>query len=340
MTIPAGAVWCNVAVRFCGEVGLARICLAIHGGAGTIPAQNLDPAAAEAHHAGLRAALQAGFAVLRSGGTAVDAVCVAVTALEDDPLFNAARGAVFNSAGRLEMDAAVMEGGGRRCGAVAGICGPQNPILLARAIMESGGPVMLVGHGAEEFARAAGLAFQDQNYFETQRRRDALALELARRASGAPDTRSDADRHGTVGAVARDEAGHLAAGTSTGGMTAKMPGRVGDTPIIGAGTYADDVCAVSTTGTGEVFIRFTAAAAIAARVRYAEQTLERAAGDVVAELLNHGGDGGLIALGREGGPVLPFNSKGMYRGYVGADGVMRTAIHREPYLQIPDWRGP
>ncbi len=312
---------------------MEKICLAVHGGAGTIAADAMDHEASAAHHEGLRAALQAGFAVLQAGGAAVDAVCAAVTALEDDALFNAGRGAVFTSAGRLEMDAAVMDGRNRACGAVAGVCGPQNPILAARAVMRAGGPVMLAGQGAEDFARAAGLAFQPAAYFETARRRDALALELARRAAGAPDTRSDADRHGTVGAVARDVTGHLAAGTSTGGMTGKAPGRVGDTPIIGAGTYADDVCAVSCTGTGEVFIRFTAAAEIAARLRYGGQVLEQAAEDVVAQLLAHGGDGGLIALGREGAPVLPFNSKGMYRGYVTADGMIRTAIHREVYAE-------
>jgi beta-aspartyl-peptidase (threonine type) len=312
-----------------GEAGLEKICLAVHGGAGTIAANAMDHAARAAHHEGLRDALRAGFAVLRAGGGAVDAVCAAVMALENDGLFNAGRGAVFTSAGRLEMDAAVMDGHSRACGAVAGICGPQNPILAARAVMQAGGPVFLAGPGAEDFARAAGLAFAPEAYFETARRREALALELARRAAGAPDTRSDADRHGTVGAVARDGFGHLAAGTSTGGITGKAPGRVGDTPVIGAGTYADNVCAVSCTGTGEVFIRFTAAAEISARLRYGGQTLARAAGDVVAELLAHGGDGGLIALGREGDPALPFNSNGMYRGYVTADGLMRTAIHRE-----------
>ncbi len=313
---------------------MAEICLAIHGGAGTIASDAMDHDATAAHHAGLRKALRAGFAVLSAGGAALDAVCAAVTALEDDPLFNAARGAVFTSAGRLEMDAAVMDGRDRTCGAVAGICGPQNPILAARAVMEASGPVMLAGRGAEDFARAAGLAFQPEAYFETVRRRDALGRELARRAAGAPDTRSDADRHGTVGAVARDAAGHLAAGTSTGGMTGKMPGRIGDTPIIGAGTFADNArCAVSCTGTGEVFIRFTAASEIAARLRYGGQGLEQAAGDVVAELLTHGGDGGLIALGRAGAPVLPFNSNGMYRGWVTADGVMKTAIHREGYAE-------
>jgi beta-aspartyl-peptidase (threonine type) len=179
------------------------------------------------------------------------------------------------------------------------------------------------------------IKFESFEYFSTQRRIAALNLELARRASGAPDTRSDADRHGTVGAVARDAAGNLAAGTSTGGFTAKRPGRVGDAPIIGAGTFADNAtCAISTTGTGEVFIRFTAAAEISARIRYDSQTLEQAASGVIAELFSKGGDGGLIAIGREGPPSLPFNSSGVYRGFVHSDGVFHTAIHKEAYLRF------
>ncbi len=316
---------------------MANFSLAIHGGAGTIPASSLNPALAEAHHVALRAALRAGYKILQTGGTALDAVCAAVTWLEDEPLFNAARGAVYTEAGTLEMDAGIMDGSARAAGAVAGICGPKNPILAARAVMEHSGTVLLIGPGAEAFARAHNLEFMPTSYFETARRRDALALELARRASGAPDTRSDADRHGTVGAVARDAAGNLAAATSTGGMTAKRAGRVGDTPIIGAGTFADNnTCAVSTTGTGEVFIRYTAAAEIAARLRHAGQTLEQAAGDVVAELLTQGGDGGLIAIGASGDPVLPFNSNGMYRGYVTAEGLLYTAIHREDFKVKPE----
>ncbi len=312
----------------------AEICLAVHGGAGTIPASALKGALAEAHHAALRVALAAGFAVLQGGGSAVDAVTAAVMRLEDDELFNAGRGAVFTSAGKLEMDAGIMDGASRAAGAVAGICGPKNPILAARAVMERSQNVLLIGSGAEAFLREQNIPFEEPAYFTTQRRLDALQLELDRRASGAADTRSDADRHGTVGAVARDAAGNLAAGTSTGGITAKRPGRVGDTPVVGAGVFADnETCAVSTTGTGEVFIRFTAAAEIAARVKYAGQSLEQAAGDVVRELLAHGGDGGLIAIGSKGLPALPFNSSGMYRGFVTADGVMRTAIHREGWRE-------
>ncbi len=317
---------------------MAEPSLAIHGGAGTLPLAGMDPAMVDAHHTALRAALAAGWKVLSKSGSALDAVTVAVMALEDDPLFNAARGAVFNADGKLEMDAGIMSGLDRTAGAVAGICGPRNPILAARAVMEHSETVLLAGHSAEEFLATQDIEFQSFDYFCTERRVAALNQELARRASGAPDTRSDADRHGTVGAVARDAAGNLAAGTSTGGFTAKRPGRVGDAPIIGAGTFADNAtCAVSTTGTGEVFIRFTAASEISARIRYASQTLEQAASDVIAELLSHGGDGGLIAIGRAGPPSLPFNSSGMYRGFVLSDGIFRTAIHKEAY-RIFDFR--
>ncbi len=307
------------------------ISIAIHGGAGTMRAADLTAAMTEARHEGLRAALRAGWSVLRGGGAALDAVSAAVCALEDDPLFNAGHGAVLTDAGTIEMDAGIMNGADRRAGAVAGICGPRNPVLAARAVMETTPHLLMIGAGAHGVARDAGLVFMPDAYFETPNRRAALEREMARRAAGAPDTRSDADRHGTVGAVARDAGGHLAAATSTGGMTGKRSGRVGDTPVIGAGTYADDVCAVSCTGTGEVFIRYTAAAEIAARIRYKGEAIGQAAGDVVAELAGHGGDGGLIALGRAGEPVLPFNSSGMYRGYVDAEGRLCTAIHREAF---------
>lgn len=305
--------------------------LAIHGGAGTIPAEALRGETADAFHAGLCAALRAGWRVLSGGGAALDAVTEAVKALEDDPLFNAGHGAVFTTAETMEMDAAIMRGSDHAAGAVAGICGPRHPVEAARLIMERSGHVFMAGAGAEVYLRGAGVDFMPPEYFATKWRREALHQELARRASGAPDTRSDADRHGTVGAVARDAAGSLAAATSTGGYTAKRPGRIGDAPVIGAGTYADDAsCAVSTTGNGEVFIRFTAAAEIAARIRHAGQSLEQAAGDVIAELARHGGDGGLISIPAKGPPVLLFNTSGMYRGFV-ADGALCTATHREDY---------
>jgi beta-aspartyl-peptidase (threonine type) len=199
--------------------------------------------------------------------------------------------------------------------------------------MEHSGNVLLIGKGAEDFLREQGVTFCPEKYFETENRRAALRLEMARRAAGAPDTRSDADRHGTVGAVARDRQGRLAAGTSTGGITGKRPGRVGDTPIFGAGTFADNhSCAVSATGTGEVFVRFTAASEIAARVKYAGQSLPQAVAEVVELLRENGGDGGLVAIGAKGPPVLAFNGAGMYRGFAGPEGGLFTAIHQEAYL--------
>ena len=310
------------------------ICLAIHGGAGTMRASELSLPIADARHEGLRRALRTGLAVLRAGGSALDAVTEAVVILEDDPQFNAAHGAVLTDHSTLEMDAALMSGTDRRAGAVAGICGPRNPIRAARAVLDLAGPVLMIGEPALNIARAANLPFEDIAYFLTEDRVAALQRELARRASGAPDTRSDADRHGTVGAVARDHQGHLAAATSTGGLTAKRAGRVGDTPIFGAGTFADNAtCAVSCTGTGEVFIRYTAAADIAARIRYRGDPLAIAARDVIADLARHGGDGGLIALGPTGAPAMVLNTGGMYRGFVVDDGTLHTAIHHEAFRQ-------
>lgn len=303
-----------------------RTALAIHGGAGTIRPEDMGPGRVEAFHAGLRAALLAGHRVLAAGGPAVEAVTAAVVALEDDELFNAGRGAVFTSAGEQEMDAAVMDGAGR-AGAVAGIRGPRNPVLAARAVMERSDHVLLAGPGALAFCRAQGLAFEDDAYFETTSRRAALEAVLAERARGG--TVDDFDRHGTVGAVAVDRTGALAAATSTGGMTGKMPGRIGDTPAFGAGTWADGTCAVSATGHGESFIRMAAAHEISARMRLAGQGLEQAAADVVAELGQVGGGGGLVAVDRDGRVAMPFNTRGMYRGAVGADGVVRTGIYAE-----------
>jgi isoaspartyl peptidase/L-asparaginase-like protein (Ntn-hydrolase superfamily) len=304
--------------------------LAIHGGAGTMRRETMSADAERAYRAGLRTALAAGYAVLHKGGPALEAVTAAVMALEDDPLFNAGRGAVFTSAGALEMDAAVMDGRTRAAGAVAGICGPRNPVLAARAVMERSGHVLLAGAGAEAFLREQGLAWEDPAYFRTERRWRALQDELERRRRAAPDTRDDADRHGTVGAVACDAAGNVAAATSTGGMTGKAPGRVGDCPVFGAGTFADNAtCAISCTGHGELFIRWAAAHEVASRMRYRGEPLERAADAVVAELATVGGDGGLIAVDAAGNVALPFNSSGMYRGRIGPDGVAWTAIYRE-----------
>src|SRR5437660_906089 len=302
--------------------------LAIHGGAGTLRREAMSAARNALYHAGLRRALDAGRAILAAGGSALDAVTATVVALEDDPLFNAGRGAVFTAAGTQEMDAAIMEGRDHRAGAVAGIFGPKNPILAARAVMEHSPHVLLIGEGALALCRAQGLAFADRGYFYTAARWRALEQTLVPGAPGDDEAR----RHGTVGAVARDRRGNLAAATSTGGMTGKLPGRVGDTPIIGAGTYADNAtCAVSATGHGEFFIRHAAAFAVAARLRYAGQSLDPAARAVIDELMAAGGSGGVVAVDREGALALPFSTAGMYRGYV-RDGIaIRTAIYDEPY---------
>ncbi len=305
--------------------------LAVHGGAGTILRSRMTPDKEAAYHAGLRRALDAGRAVLAEGGAALDAVTAAVMALEDEPLFNAGRGAVYTSAGKQEMDAAVMDGRDRSAGAVAGICGPRNPVLAARAVMEHSGHVLLIGESALQFCRERGLAFEEPSYFYTEQRWQALQETLALRRSGADD-QDESRKHGTVGAVARDRNGNLAAATSTGGMTGKSPGRVGDSPVFGAGTWADnETCAVSATGHGEIFIRYAAAHEIASRLRHAGQSLEEASRAVVVDLLAPvGGSGGVIAVDRTGAVSLPFNCSGMYRGIVRGDGVLLTAIYDEP----------
>jgi len=311
-----------------GGVGCA---LAIHGGAGILQRGDMS-AELEAHYrTGLARALVAGRAALVEGGSALDAVTRAVCALEDDPLFNAGRGAVFARDGRQEMDAAVMDGRDRRAGAVAGILGPKNPVLAARAVMERSPHVLLVGEGATAFCREAGLTFADRDYFFTESRWQALADAIAQEQTGRLEI--DASRrHGTVGAVACDRAGNLAAATSTGGMTGKLPGRVGDSPIIGAGTFADNAtCAVSATGHGESFIRYSAAHEIAARIAHGGQDVAEAAEAVVAMLGKVEGFGGLVAVARDGTLALPFNCAGMYRGYVNDEGIVYTAIYDEPF---------
>ena len=266
-----------------------NIAIAIHGGAGNIRQAYLTEDMAECRHERLRKALRAGWVLLRAQGSALDAVTAAVCALEDDPLFNGAHGAARTDVGTTEMDAAIMDGEHRRAGAVAGICGPRSPILVARAVMETTPHLLLIGEGAHLIARTAGHPFESAKFFETPSSRAALHRELERRAANAPGHRSDADCYGTVGAVARDSANHFAAATSTVGITAKLAGRLGNTPIIAAGTFADDAtCAVSCTGTGEVFIRYTAAAEIAARMPYKNETLEYAAAKGIAELARQG----------------------------------------------------
>lgn len=303
--------------------------IAIHGGAGTILPSLMTPEKEAAYHAGLARALEAGRQVLSTGGAALDAVTAAVMALEDEPLFNAGRGAVYNAAGVQEMDACIMDGRDRRTGAVAGIFGPKNPILAARAVMDRTSHVLMIGEGALAIARDAGLEFAGRDYFFTESRWQALQDTLAQRAAGAEDA-DPARRHGTVGAVARDVHGNIAAATSTGGMTGKTPGRVGDTPVVGGGTFADNAtCAVSGTGHGEVFIRWCAAHEIAARMRHAGQSLHDAATHVVMQdLALNDGSGGLIAVDAAGNVAMPFNSPGMYRGCIEQGGPTRTFIYR------------
>ena len=302
--------------------------LVIHGGAGVLARDRMSVELEASYHAALRRAVEAGESILRRGGSSIDAVTEAVSALEDEPLFNAGRGAVFTAGGGQEMDAAIMDGSERRAGAVAGIFGPRNPIRVARAVMERTSHVLLIGDGALDLAREAGLAFEAPDYFFTEARRRALDETMALRARGEIDD-DPARRHGTVGAVARDRDGRLAAATSTGGMTGKRPGRVGDTPIIGAGTFADDsTCAISATGDGEVFMRCCVGHEIDARMRHAGSPLADAAATVIGtELARYGGSGGVVAVGADGAIAMPFNSEGMYRGWTIEGGAAGTAIY-------------
>ena len=297
--------------------------IAVHGGAGDIPPHWLTPEREKDYHAGLERALRAGQEILARGGSSLDAVVAAVQALEDDPLFNAGRGAVIAANGSCELDASLMEGKELRAGAVTGLRHVRSPILLARLVMEKSPHVMLSGTGAEEFALEQGLEPVPNSYFVTERRQRELEAELHGISLG-----NEPVVKGTVGAVALDEAGNLAAATSTGGMTAKRWGRVGDSPIIGAGTYAaNDCCAVSATGHGEFFIRATVAHEIASLVRYAGKDVVEASNIVVQQQLRRmGGDGGIIAIGRDGQIAMPFNSKGMLRGSIDAAGKLTTAI--------------
>ncbi len=301
--------------------------IAIHGGAGTLPRALMTSSQESAYRAGLAAALDAGYAVLDLGGTSLDAVTAAVRMLEDDPLFNAGRGAVLTHEGTVELDASIMDGRTLAAGAVAGVRHVRNPVDLARAVMEHSPHVMLIGAGAEEFALASGMALVPNDHFLTDTRKAQLGRVLAGDARPA----NELSALGTVGAVARDRAGNLAAATSTGGMTGKRHGRVGDTPIIGAGTYADNaVCAVSATGHGEYFIRAAVAHDICARVAYGGLTLAAAADAVVLDRLQKmGGEGGIIAIDAQGGVVTSFNSEGMFRGARTSGGTREISIYRD-----------
>jgi len=308
--------------------------LVIHGGAGTIERSNMTPEKEREYRAGLERALTAGYDVLKNGGSSLDATEAAVRVLEDDPHFNAGRGSVFTSAGTNEMDAAIMDGRTLAAGAVAALKHVKNPISLARLVMEKSGHVMMDGEGAEGFARENGIKLVDQKYFFTQERWDALqkikAAEKDRTGgAGKAVFITDQDRHGTVGAVALDKNGNLAAATSTGGTTNKRPGRVGDTPVIGAGTYANNAtCAVSATGDGEYFIRASVGHDISALMEYRGMSLKDAAQVALDNVAKLGGTGGLIAIDREGNMALPFNTSGMYRGYVDPNGKFVVEIYK------------
>lgn len=269
----------------------------------------------------------AGHRILLDGGTSVDAVTAAVSALEDSPLFNAGRGAVFNAAGRHELDAAVMEGRACRAGAVALVTRAKNPVQLARAVMQESPHVFMAGAGADRYAQERGLEIVTPDYFSTQERRAALE-RARRRARGELRARaSDADRHGTVGAVALDSHGDVAAATSTGGLTNKLRGRIGDSPVIGAGTYADNrSCAVSATGDGEFFIRGVLGHTVSTRMLYLHETLATAARAALGQVKALGGTGGLIAVDSRGRVALPFNTQGMYRGYIRGQGEFVTRV--------------
>lgn len=316
--------------------------LVIHGGSGVIK-RNLDPAKEKEIRVALAYALQSGYAQLKAGGSALDGITAALTVLEDDPNFNAGKGSVFTHGGRNELDAAIMDGSTLRVGAVAGVHRVKNPILLARAVMEKSPHVMLIGDGAEVFAREVGVTLVDPSYFRTEQRWQQLQKALREDREDKPHADIETAKHfGTVGAVALDVRGHLAAGTSTGGMTDKRWGRVGDSPIIGAGTYANADCAVSGTGWGEFYIRTVAAHAICMRVSLMRVPLDRAAAEVInQEIPAMGGNGGAIALDARGHIAMPFNTDGMYRGWISGDGVPHVAIYDdEPDVGVGAQDGP
>ncbi|MBL8557700.1 MAG: isoaspartyl peptidase/L-asparaginase [Hyphomonadaceae bacterium] len=327
------------------EAHIPQWSIAIHGGAGVIERGQMSPALEQQYQEALSAAARAGGDVLAKGGSALDAVETVVRRMEDDPLFNAGRGAVFTAEGRNELDASIMDGTTRKAGAVAGVTRTRHPISLARAVMEKSPHVMLIGEGAETFARAQGLEEVAPSFFFTERRWQGLVQELARqslpvppRPQGAPPAtaqQSEASpleerKFGTVGVVVHDARGNLAAGTSTGGMTGKRWGRVGDAPIIGAGTYAQNgVCAVSATGSGEYFIRLSVARMICARMERGESAQAAADAVIQRELTGIGGDGGVIVMGADGVSAWSLNTSGMYRARFAEGGTPIVGIYKD-----------
>jgi len=310
--------------------------LVIHGGAGTLTRARLKKEREQAYTQVLEQSLTAGHAVLAAGGSSIDAVIAAIVVMEDSPLFNAGKGAVFSNAGRIELDASIMDGSTLMAGSVAGVTTIRNPIRAAHAVMTQSEHVMLIGQGADAFAAEQGLEIVDPSYFYTQFRWDQLQKAIAQERllrdhdalSDKLDTAEKMDeKRGTVGAVALDRHGNLAAGTSTGGITNKRFGRVGDSPIIGAGTYADNrSVAVSATGSGEMFIRACAAFNTSAQVRLLRMPISEAADNALAEVAAIGGDGGLIVLDAKGNYAMRFNTRGMFRGTIGSNGIARVEI--------------
>lgn len=310
------------------------ITLVIHGGAGTIKKENMTPERERQYHEALQHALDTGYTVLQKGGTSMEAVIASITFLENSPLFNAGKGAVFTYSGKNELDASIMDGSTLKAGAVAGVTTIKNPIQAAYAVMTQSEHVMLAGRGAEQFAAEHGLEIVDPSYFvdsaRYQQYLNRRERERTKDSSAIPEETRD-KKFGTVGAVALDQYGNIAAGTSTGGMSDKRFGRVGDSPIIGAGTYAkNSTCGISATGWGEYFIRLAIAHDISAMMEYGGASLEEAATSVIMKKLPAlGGDGGIIGLDRKGNISMTFNTPGMYRGYIRSHGEAKTFLYKD-----------
>ena len=309
---------------------MSAFALAIHGGCGVLAPHHLEAAAWRDARLDLARALRDGWSVLRDGGRALDAVEAAVVVLEDSPHFNAGHGAALNAEGEHELDAAIMNGADLAAGAIVAARRIRNPVKAARAVLDSGRLVMLTGPAADRFAGSCGLAVVDPEYFTTAQRQQTLDSMRAHERAGTIASASEAEKHGTVGAVALDRHGHLAAATSTGGYTNKPSGRVGDSPVIGAGTYArDGVCAVSGTGQGEYFIRHVLGHEVASRIAYRGETLDAATTGVIADLAPYPIGAGLIAVDANGRIATPFNTPGMFRGWVTKTGELHVATHGE-----------
>ena len=304
----------------CAEKAEQPYGLVIHGGAGTITRKNMSTEKEAEYISKLTAALKTGYAILEIGGSSIDAVEATIKVMEDSPLFNAGKGAVFTGAGTNELDASIMDGATLQAGAVAGVKTVKNPISAARKVMEKTWHVLLAGEGADAFAKEQGLDIVDNSYFHTEHRFKSLIKAKEK----------EMEKHGTVGCVALDKKGNLAAGTSTGGLTNKRWGRVGDSPIIGAGTYAsNETCAVSGTGQGEYFIRGSVAYDIAAQMDYEKKSVQTAAQAVIDKLTERGGTGGVIVMDSKGNIAMSFNTEGMYRGFYLNDGELNVKIYKD-----------